>query len=490
MYVYFRKIRPYAAGAALLAIVGGTIPAAADQPTILSVQTGHSVVLDVAGLSRVAVGDGRIAGVVPIGTSQVVINGKSSGHTTIFIWSRAGRQTYEVTVTEQAFDDIAKLLRTAINEPDVQVVAFGTNMVVRGTVPDAAAYSRLNDVLERFKGAKFTSGGKGDGVILNTVSIAHPLGDLPSQLSQITGATGVRIDPDAKGNVIVSGSVHDQTTAEHVLSRVRGMAGPYLSSDGKVIDRLALDTMSQVDVKVYVLEVDRTANSQLGLEMQTALYNGTPTTNAPGGTATWVISSAAQLVGIENPNPSSFFGRVFGIGNIARVTQLAPTLNLMLSEGHAHLLSAPELVTTPGNEATFLVGGQIPIPVSSGLGTVSITYKDYGVRLNMTPTLLGNGDIETKLNPEVSELDTADGVTLNGYTIPGLKISRLQTDVITASGESIILGGLLSRVTQKTVQKIPILGDLPILGQLFRSTTYLRSDSDVVFVMTPTIVTR
>ena len=434
-------------------------------------------------------GDGRIAGVVPIGTSQVVINGKSSGHTTIFIWSNRGRQTYEVTVTEQAFDDIAKLLRTAINEPDVQVVAFGTNMVVRGTVPDSSAYARLNDVIDRFKGAKFTSGKGGDGVILNTVSVAHPLGDLPTELSQITGASGVRIDPDSKGNVIVSGSVHDQTTAEHVMDRVKGLAGRYLSSDGKVIDRLALDTTSQVDVKVYVLEVDHTASSQLGLQLQTAQFaNGLPGQTAAG--SGYSISSSTSLIGVENPTPSSFWGRFFGLGNIARVTQLAPTLNLLMTEGHAHLLSAPELVTTPGNEATFLVGGQIPIPVSSGLGTVSITYKDYGVNLRMTPTLLGSGAIETKLNPEVSELDDANGVNLNGYVVPGLKISRLSTDVITNSGESIVLGGLLSRVTQKSMQKIPLLGDLPILGQLFRSVSYQRTDSDVIFIMTPTLVTR
>jgi Flp pilus assembly secretin CpaC len=490
MYVYFRNIRSYVAGAALLGVLGGTVPATADQPTILSVQTGHSVVLDVAGLSRVAVGDGRIAGVVPIGTSQVVINGKSSGHTTIFIWTSQGRQTYEVTVTEQAFDDIAKLLRTAINEPDVQVVAFGANMVVRGTVPDSAAFARLNEVIDRFKGAKFTNTAGKDGVILNTVSIAHPLGDLPNELSQIAGATGVRIDPDAKGNVIISGSVHDRTTAEHILDKVKGLAGPYLSTDGKIIDRLALDTVSQVDVKVYVVEVDRTASSQLGLRLQTATIGGGTTSVTPTANQGWTISSSTSLIGVENPDPSSFFGRVFGVGNIARITQLAPTLDLMMTQGHAHLLSAPELVTTPGNEATFLVGGQIPIPVSSGLGTVSITYKDYGVNLKMTPTLLGNGDIETKLNPEVSELDTANGVNLNGFTVPGLKVSRLSTDVITQSGESIVLGGLLSRVSQKTIQKIPILGDLPILGQLFRSTTYLRQDSDVIFVMTPTIVTR
>jgi pilus assembly protein CpaC len=136
------------------------------------------------------------------------------------------------------------------------------------------------------------------------------------------------------------------------------------------------------------------------------------------------------------------------------------------------------------------VGGQIPIPVSNGLGTVTIEYKDFGVNLKVTPTLLGSGAIESKINPDISDLDFSDGVSLNGYVVPALKISRLQTDVITQSGESIVLGGLLRRIEQKNVTKIPILGDIPILGQLFRSTAYQRSDTDVVFVMTPTIITR
>jgi pilus assembly protein CpaC len=251
-----------------------------------------------------------------------------------------------------------------------------------------------------------------------------------------------------------------------------------------------MDTVSTVDVKVYVLEVDRTATDTLGLQLQTATQGTGETQVSPVANQSWTISSATSLVGVENPNPGSFFGRFFGIGNIARITQLAPTLNLLMTQGHARILSAPELVTTPGNEATFLVGGQIPIPVSSGLGTVSITYKDYGVNLKMTPKLLGNGDIETKVNPEVSQLDQSDGVDISGFVIPALKISRLSTDVITQSGESIVLGGLLSRVTTKNIQKIPLLGDLPILGQLFRSTSYQKTDSDVVFVMTPTIVNR
>jgi Flp pilus assembly secretin CpaC len=465
--------------------------ASADPVTIVSVQTGHSIIVEAPHLTRVAVGDSRIAGVIPIGTSQIVVNGKTAGHTTIFVWSGNARQTYEVTVTEQGFDDIAKLLRSAINEPDVQVVAFDANLVVRGSVPDSAAFARLNDIIDRFKGAKFTSNGKSNGAILNTVTVVHPLGDLQQRLALIPGATDVRVDPDPKGNLIVSGNVRDRTTAEAVLNRVRGLAGPYLTTDGKIVDRLATDEISQVDVKVYVLEVDKTASSQLGLRLQTALQGGTATVGGPvvGAGQTFTLGPA-QLVGIENPNPSTIFGKVLGIGSIARATLLAPTLDLLMSEGHAKILSSPDLMALPGTEATFLVGGKIPIPISSGLGAVSVTYQDFGVKLKVTPTVLSNGAIDCKITPEVSNLDFADAVTLNGFTIPALKISTLSTEVITQTGESIVMGGLLNHLESINVTKIPLLADIPILGKLFRSTAYQKSETDVVFILTPTIISR
>ncbi|MBC5810174.1 MAG: pilus assembly protein N-terminal domain-containing protein [Candidatus Eremiobacteraeota bacterium] len=474
--IYRRTIAFLGSIATVATIAGVPAPTLAESLSVISVQTGHSVVIDAAGLTRIAVGDARIAGVVPIGTAQFIVNGKTPGHTTIFVWGNKGRRdTYEITVTEQSFDDIAKLLRSAINEPDVHVVAFNTNLIVRGTVNDGAAYARLADILERFKGAKFTSSGKGDGVILNTVSVAHPLGDLQERLAQIPGASNLRVDPDPKGNVIVSGNVRDRATAERVLGAVRGLAGPYLSSDGKIVDRLAMELISQIDVKVYILEVDRTAQSQLGLRLQGFANNAI----GPG-----------SFTFVENGANPQTFGRGLNVGNFARATLLAPTIDLLMQTGHAKLLSSPDLMTVPGQEATFLVGGKIPIPQSSGLGAVSVTYQEFGVKLKVTPTVLGNGSVETKINPEVSDLDFADGVQINGFTIPALKVSTLSTDVITQAGESIIMGSLLRRIEQKNVQKIPLLGDIPILGALFRSVSYLRQESDVVFILTPTIVTR
>ena len=468
------------------ALVSSAVPAAADSVQILSLQTGHSIILNAEGLNRVAVGDGRIAGVVPIGTSQIVVNGKAPGHTTIFVWINGARVTYEVTVTEQSFDDIAKVLRAAINEPNVQVVAFNVNLIVRGNVADVAAYNRINEVIDRFKGIKFNQGGggAGNGVIINAVSIAKPLGNLQDEIAAIPGGHGLRVDADQKGNVVVSGTVRDQAEAQQVLDKVKGLAGPYLAADGKVIDRLGVDQTSQIDVKVYVLEVDKTAQSALGLRLQSAQP---ATITGRGMNPPFQISTQPTFTAIDNtdasPNP-------FSIGGFSRISLLAPTLDLLMSQGHARILSSPNLVTQPGQEATFLVGGEIPIPISNGLGTVSINYKEFGVRLDVTPTILGDGGVEAKINPEVSDLDFADGIQISGFTIPALKVSKLSTDIITQNGESIVMGGLLRRQEQKNVQKFPILGDIPILGQLFRSTSYQKTDTDVVFVMTPTIVTK
>src|SRR6202790_2982804 len=260
-----------------LSLAGAAVPAKPKKISIILVQTGPSLVLRAPQLTRVAVGDSRIAGVVPIGTSQVVVNGKSMGHTTIFVRCGGKRQSYEVTVTEQGFDDIAKLLRAAINETDVQVVAFESNVFIRGSVSDAVAFARLNDIVQRFSGAKFSSNKGGEAKIVNMVTVARPLGDLQVRLAAIPGASDLRVDPDAKGNVIVSGAVRDRATAESVLNKVRGLAGPYLAADGRVIDRLATDMISQVDVKVYILEIDKPATTHPALGLRGALIKGAAT---------------------------------------------------------------------------------------------------------------------------------------------------------------------------------------------------------------------
>lgn len=457
---------------ALLAALGPQ-QATAQGVSLLSVQSGHSTVLRTPGLERVAVGDGRIAGVVPIGTSQIVINGKAPGHTTVMVWAEGVRTSYEITVTEEQLDDLAQVLRTTLNEPGVEVLSFNHSIVVRGTVADGGHYQVINDIVTRFQ----PYAQRQKDVLVNAVTVMHPIAELQRSIANLPGASSIRVDPDGKGNVIVSGHVHDAVTAQAILERTRGLAGPYLASDGKLINRIATDTTSQIDVKVYVLEIDETGLSQLGVRLQSAVFDSTGAYQLSG----------PSFTPVEAPRVSP---RGFTVGPFFRSITLAPTLDALMREGHARMLSSPDLVTTPGNEANFLVGGEIPVPYSTGLNQVSVIYKEFGVKLKVTPTLLGNGSVESKINPEVSDLDYSNGVVTNGFSIPGLKKSELSTDIITQSGESIIMGGMVRRVEQRTIDKIPLLAQLPILGKLFQSTRYQSQQSDVVFVMTPEVLTR
>jgi pilus assembly protein CpaC len=472
--MYKRSWRAIATALLALAMALGPQKSPAQGVSLLSVQSGHSTVIMTPGLERVAVGDGRIAGVVPIGTSQIVINGKAPGHTTVIVWAYGARRTYEITVTEEQLDDLAQILRTTINEPGVDVMSFNHSIVVKGTVPDGGHLQAINDLVARFQ--PYAQSHK--DVLVNAVTVRHPIGELQREIANIPGASSIHVDPDGKGNVIVSGHVHDAKTAQAIIERTRGLAGAYLASDGKLIDRIATDTTSQIDVKVYVLEVDKTAMSELGVQLQSATFH-------PDGTYTL---GGPSFPVVESQQPP---GAALKVGPFFRTVTLAPTLNLLLTEGHARLLSSPDLMTLPGNEATFLVGGEIPIPFNGGPnGQITVVYKDFGVRLNVVPTLLGNGSVETKIAPEVSNLDFSNAVVANGFVVPALKVSKLSTDVITQSGESIIMGGMLQRIEQKFVNKVPLLGDIPILGELFRSTRYQSQQSDVVFVMTPEVITR
>ncbi|HEY0613555.1 MAG TPA: pilus assembly protein N-terminal domain-containing protein [Candidatus Elarobacter sp.] len=480
-------MKPLAWIPTIVASVAIAAPAFAQPIAAISLPSGRSTTIDAPGLTRVAVGDGRIAGVVPVGTQQVIINAKGPGHTTVLVWTTTGRHEYDVTVTEQTLDDLASMLRGTLGDPAIAVEPIGRALIVRGDVSDQTRLNRVADVLGRF--ALYAKNQHYD--IVNAVTVSRPLGALQDAIARETGARDVRVDYDNKGNVMVSGRVRDRAAAETVLQRVRAVAGASLAADGKLIDRLVLDVTQQVNTKVYILEVDRTALTQLGIRLQNAQIS-------QSGQITYGDPSFPFFdnPGSTGPNGEAFgstaTGQAFNIarGRFVRAAFLAPTIDALIRNGNARVLSAPEMVAMPGAEAKFLVGGEIPYVVSTGLGQVNVQFKEYGVRLNLTPTILPDGAVETKLTPEVSDLDFQNGTVASGILLPAFKTSRITTDVITKSGESIVMAGLLRRQETRNVDKIPGLGDLPILGKLFRSTRYQKQETDVVFVMTPEVITR
>jgi pilus assembly protein CpaC len=148
------------------------------------------------------------------------------------------------------------------------------------------------------------------------------------------------------------------------------------------------------------------------------------------------------------------------------------------------MLAEPTLVAMTGQEAKFLAGGEVPIPVASVLGQVTVEFKQFGIQLKFVPTVLGDGNISLKLMTEVSELDPSNGITLNSITIPGLDTRSSETTIRVHDGQSFAIAGLLSDRVRSTISKVPLLGDIPVLGALFRSSSYQRDETELLVVVT------
>lgn len=168
--------------------------------------------------------------------------------------------------------------------------------------------------------------------------------------------------------------------------------------------------------------------------------------------------------------------------------RLAAQLKLLVSEGLAKVLATPKLVAASGGKASFLVGGQIPIPQAQQLGVVTVTWKDYGVKLDVEPRVQADGRIALRVTPEVSALDYNNAILLNGFTIPSLSTRQAQTEVVLGSGESLAIGGLLQNSETQNINKFPILGDIPILGELFKSTQFQKRETELTILVTPRMV--
>ena len=164
------------------------------------------------------------------------------------------------------------------------------------------------------------------------------------------------------------------------------------------------------------------------------------------------------------------------------------TLNLAETDGFVTTLAEPNLTALSGETASFLAGGEFPIPVSQSLGSISVEYKQYGVGLAFTPIVLADGRISMRVRPEVSELSAEGSIKLNGFDVPALVTRRAETTVELGSGQSFMLAGLIRNNSTNSIDKAPFLGDLPILGALFRSSSFRRQETELVIIVTPYLV--
>lgn len=255
--------------------------------------------------------------------------------------------------------------------------------------------------------------------------------------------------------------------------------GQKLRAEGKIL------SSTQVTLRVRFAEVARSVEKALGFNWNNAIKAGQFTVGQ-------VVGREAFTNGIFTPNSSST-GSVFVSGSAGGFNTQA-VIDALADEGLVTLLAEPTLTALSGEPASFLAGGEFPIPIAQpgGVGTaatISVEYKDYGVSLSFVPTVIASNRISLHVKPEVSQLITggAGSIEISGLTIPGLSIRRAETTLELGSGESFAMAGLLQNTTSSQLQKMPGLGDLPVLGPLFRSTSFQRSESELVVIVTPYI---
>lgn len=317
-----------------------------------------------------------------------------------------------------------------------------------------------------------------------------------AQMLKVTMANAQITAVPMNGMVVLTGTVASPDDIEEADRLVQAFVG----KDVMVVTRLKTATPLQVMLKVRIAEVSRDFSKSIGVNFLTrdtsggTLFFGSQ--GAPGSISTRAgtrgdtsIDSNGATVGstLFNFAEAAAGGSRFGLAGHMLGLDILSAIDLAETDGLATTLAQPTLTALSGETASFLAGGEIPIPVPQFQGVTTIEYKQYGVSLAFTPTVLGDGRISLRVRPEVSQL-TSSTVQINGYQIPGITARRAETTVVLGSGQSFVIGGLLNNTGNNSVNKAPFLGDLPIIGQLFRSNSFQKSESELVIVATPYLV--
>jgi pilus assembly protein CpaC len=389
-----------------------------DSANELSVAVGKTVLVDCAQpVSRVAIGLGDVAEATAISPTEIMVNGKTVGETSLIIWDiHGGRQFFNVTVRASA----------------------------------SALDSSLDAIRRELRA------------------------ELPGQTLKLSSENNV---------IYLRGTVKDLNSSARAVQ--------IASTAGKVVNLLNVNVPAadpQILLKVRFASVDRNKSRQLGINIFSTGLGNTLAAMSTGQfsppTVTAGTGSSAATATVSNElNLFAFFPGL----------NLGATLQALQINGVVEVLAEPNLLAANGKEASFLAGGEYPYPVVQGIagggaGAVTIMFKEYGVRLNFIPTITPRGTIRLQVAPEVSALDFTNAVQISGFDIPAINTRKVKTEVELADQQSFVIGGLLDNRETETFQKIPFLGDIPILGKFFQSISTNRTNTELIVIVTPEIV--
>jgi pilus assembly protein CpaC len=424
---------PEFASAAGSEIQNGFVNVPSPSPIARRIQmgVGKSIIIDLpADAGEIFVGDPQVANAVVRSAHRLYVAAIANGQTTIFAMGRDGRQiaVLELSVGRDV-GELQDLLRAAIPNSDISVKTVSDTVILMGSVASAGDAQKAVDIANGFVGTSVIGGG----------TSAAP----------------------------TSNSGSGSSTSVNFSS-----AGVPLS--GKVINSLTIRGLDQVSVRVTVAEIKRDIAKQLGVSLTGASGKNSISLNPP-----FTINGALA-------ESQAVFGWMSG------GKSLNATLQAFEQNGVARTLAEPTVTAISGESAKFLAGGEIPVPAGEscqgGVCSLTFSYEPVGVSLNFTPVILSPGRIELRIATEVTDINREEQLTISGTTIPAFDTRKNETTVELPSGGSIVSAGLLSTQTQQSVNGVPGLMNLPILGALFRSRDYLRNDTELMIVVTPYIV--
>lgn len=326
------------------------------------------------------------------------------------------------------------------------------------------------------------------------LNVGFDVSQLKQQLNDILpGESDLRVTATHE-TITLSGRVSNAANLSQALSLARSYA-----PEGKVNNLVEVRGVQQVMLEVRVAEMQRSLARRMGVNFNYLTESGKFGISQLGGLTELVDPQDANisipgLVDVGSGFVTAPFGTFVSpsVNAIMRFSSNGTTwtgfIDALKSDGLVKVLAEPTLIALSGQDAYFLAGGEFPVPIPQGLGTVAIEYKPFGVGLTFTPTVLADNKINIKVAPEVSELDFNLAVQVGGTVVPGLNTRKAETVVELADGQSFAIAGLLRDTSRDAMNKYPLLGDIPILGTLFRSRSYQKNETELIIIATPHLV--
>lgn len=383
--------------------------------------------------------------------------------------SACAAEPVEVSLNESKYMAASGITRLAVGNPaiaDVQLLSSGDFLLV-GKKAGTTSLIVWSD------GGRRTE---------YTVYVAGNDRGMASAIQDAIGYPKVHVQM-MKDRVMLRGKVENQYEHDTALK----IAGLYTGGDGSgVIDLLEMEHPSQIRLEAQIIEINSDYTKNLGIQY----WSQTPGSNGNSGSSTGnpnnniTVGTAGLFYGGEDFSSTRKHGGWLG----SHVANVNVTLQALINEGKARILSRPSITTMSGKTANILIGGRIPIPVSDGNGNVSIDWHEYGVKLKIEPVVDSEDKITSKVHAEVSTLDYSHGVKIDSFSVPGIATREAESEVNVRSGMTMAIGGLINSEDAKIVSKIPLLGDLPIIGRFFRHTSNTRDKREVIILITPTLV--